>query len=341
MCKRNINPLVSIIIPVYKAEKYISTCIESVIAQTFGDWELILVDDGSPDRSGEICDEYAKKDERIIVIHKKNEGVSKARNVGLDIARAKYLSFIDSDDYVLSTYLSDMVQYETDLVVTGTIQKFDIKGKADIRRPIIDRDIFYSKNEGNIGLGLSELEMNYCWFGPVGKLYLREIIVNNNLRFIESIDYGEDHLFNMDFFEHVQSIAFLNRHNYVYMHRSGVTSLTNRYVPSEIMFEYIIRLYFQRERCLNDFQETLTRYSDFIRKEFIRYFWQTIWRLNQEKNKTFREKCNTVRHLFDTLPYSLLYNMSYKLPKAYSITRILYKIFPVKFATWILTILVK
>ncbi|WP_434798704.1 glycosyltransferase family 2 protein [Terrisporobacter vanillatitrophus] len=94
------NPKISIIVPVYKVETYLNKCIDSILEQTFKDFELILVDDGSPDRCGNICDEYAKRDDRIVVIHKDNGGISSARNVGLDIARGDYIGFVDSDDWI-------------------------------------------------------------------------------------------------------------------------------------------------------------------------------------------------------------------------------------------------
>lgn len=93
-------PELSIIVPVYKVEKYLPRCIDSILAQTFGDFELILIDDGSPDGCGRICDEYAQKDKRIVVIHQKNMGVSAARNAGLDIAHGRYIGFVDSDDWI-------------------------------------------------------------------------------------------------------------------------------------------------------------------------------------------------------------------------------------------------
>lgn len=93
-------PELSIIVPVYKVEKYLPRCIDSILVQTFGDFELILIDDGSPDGCGRICDEYARKDKRIVVIHQKNMGVSAARNAGLDIARGRYIGFVDSDDWI-------------------------------------------------------------------------------------------------------------------------------------------------------------------------------------------------------------------------------------------------
>jgi len=110
---RDRNPRVSIIIPVYNVEKYIKKCLDSVISQTLKDIEIILIDDGSTDSSGEICDEYAGKDDRIIVIHDTNHGVFHARNKGLDIARGEYIGFVDSDDYAES----DMFEYLYNLAI--------------------------------------------------------------------------------------------------------------------------------------------------------------------------------------------------------------------------------
>ena len=107
-------PKISIIVPVYKAEKYLNRCVDSILAQTFTDWELLLIDDGSPDRSGEICDEYAKKDSRIRVIHKENGGVSSARQRGQDEACGEYTIHVDPDDWVEPTMLEELYQKAKD-----------------------------------------------------------------------------------------------------------------------------------------------------------------------------------------------------------------------------------
>ena len=112
-------PEFSVIVPVYKVEQYLGRCIASVLAQTFADLELILIDDGSPDESGAICDRFAAEDDRIIVIHQKNRGVSAARNAGLDIARGKYIVFVDSDDAVEENYLECMRGYAAAMVTAG------------------------------------------------------------------------------------------------------------------------------------------------------------------------------------------------------------------------------
>ena len=102
------DDLISVVIPVYNVEKYLEKCLDSVVGQTYGNLEIILVDDGSTDNSGAICDRYAQKDSRVVVIHQKNGGLSKARNVGIDKATGKYISFIDSDDYVGSCYIETL-----------------------------------------------------------------------------------------------------------------------------------------------------------------------------------------------------------------------------------------
>ena len=117
----NTNPKISVIIPVYNAEKYLRRCVDSILAQIFTDFELLLIDDGSKDKSGVICDEYAKKDNRVKVFHKENGGVSSARNLGLDNARGEWIGFIDSDDMVKPEYLDGLIRYQSrsSLVVGG------------------------------------------------------------------------------------------------------------------------------------------------------------------------------------------------------------------------------
>lgn len=108
--------MVSIIVPIYNVEQYISKCIESILAQTYRDFELILVDDGSPDMCGTICDEYAKQDSRVHVIHQENKGVSAARNAGISLAKGEYISFIDGDDYVEKDFFERIITQFTDEV---------------------------------------------------------------------------------------------------------------------------------------------------------------------------------------------------------------------------------
>ena len=116
------NPLITIVVPIYKVEKYLGRCIDSLVAQTYPNIEIILADDGSPDRCGAICDEYAQKDSRIKVIHQENKGVAAARNAALDIAQGEYIMFVDSDDYVDSNRMPTWSSLGTEDSSTVSLQ---------------------------------------------------------------------------------------------------------------------------------------------------------------------------------------------------------------------------
>ena len=151
-------PKLSIIVPVYKVEQYLHKCIDSILSQTFTDFELILIDDGSPDRCGEICDEYAAKDERIIVIHQKSQGVSAARNAGLDIARGEYIGFVDSDDWIESRMYEIMLatakNKQVDVVICGChlwleSEEYlcnDLMDEGEYDRKVLLRNMYESHN---------------------------------------------------------------------------------------------------------------------------------------------------------------------------------------------------
>ena len=152
------KPLVSIIIPVYKVEQYLRTCIESVLEQTYTNWELILVDDGSPDKCGEICDEYAKIDHRIKVIHKDNGGLSSARNAALDMPpKGEFVTFLDSDDFWHKDYLSIMVglqqSFNADIVQCGFIRGKDTVFPAitnDVTSAVYDNHKIFLSEKANV-----------------------------------------------------------------------------------------------------------------------------------------------------------------------------------------------
>lgn len=174
------NELISVIIPVYKVEKYLDECIQSVINQTYKNLEIILVDDGSPDNCGKICDEYAKKDNRIKVIHKENGGLSSARNAGLDIARGEYISFIDSDDYVSKDFIKNMsIQMaNADLIICGMKNVYKEDEKCDEKENVVIKNETLTFIEANQKLikPKNEIYVTAC-----NKLYRRELF--DNLRF--------------------------------------------------------------------------------------------------------------------------------------------------------------
>lgn len=199
------SPAISIIIPVYNADKYLRRCIESVLSQSLTDFELILVNDGSIDTSPQICDEYASKDTRVQVIHKANGGVSSARNDGLDIAKGEYITFIDSDDWVENGYLFELYkQNEFDYVI-GTFMN-EPNGKVQTMR-----------EEQFIGDTLKDyVTIPYLSNGyPWGKLFNAKIIHNNHIRF-KQIKVYEDLLFCLEYARNCSSIICISKANYHY-----------------------------------------------------------------------------------------------------------------------------
>lgn len=216
-------PIISIIVPIYNAGKTLSKCIDSILHQTFTNWELILVDDGSPDNCAVICDKYAEKDERIIVIHKPNGGVSSARNAGLDIAQGQWIVFMDSDDWCEQKYLSDFFctsveLSDSDIVLQG--RKDEIDGM--IYSNIVLENGLYS----NIAEGL--LKNNLLTFGaPYCKLYPNKLIKKYHIRFPEEYSYGEDTTFFFTVLTYVNCLITINKCNYHYM-ESGSGSLSKK-----------------------------------------------------------------------------------------------------------------
>lgn len=131
-------PKISVIVPVYKAEKFLATCIESILNQTYGNLEIILVDDGSPDSCGKICEKYALSDSRVKVVHQKNAGVAAARNVGLDLAEGDYVTFVDSDDYIQPQMYEKMIRCaehnHCDLVIPYLLQILHLDSKQHMQK---------------------------------------------------------------------------------------------------------------------------------------------------------------------------------------------------------------
>ncbi len=192
--------LISVIIPVYNVEKYLPRCLDSVVAQTYTNLEIILVDDGSTDTSGKICDEYAKRDARIKVIHKQNGGVSSARNAALKICTGQYVGFVDSDDYIER----DMFEYLLNLIISS---------KADLARcEIIGKNNLFIKAQAIKSSDALEkcLPNIYLW----NMLFPRDIIAN--LSFDEDIFFGEDMKFCVEVFAHTNLLTCGEKAKYHY-----------------------------------------------------------------------------------------------------------------------------
>ena len=215
------NPEISIIVPVYNSEKYLEECIKSILNQTFADFELILIDDGSDDSSGLICDKYAEKDKRIIVVHQENKGICGARNAGLDIARGKYIGFSDSDDYMHSQmyeYLytaitgsnSDIACCYCKLVYDDSY-KDEKKIRFDYKE--VDKKFMYKNLYSNSG-------NDYQYMAIWNKLIDRNLF--NNIRF--SDEGNEDLFVNNILLNKAQKIVFIESELYFWRQHMGSVS---------------------------------------------------------------------------------------------------------------------
>lgn len=206
--------LVSIVVPIYNTEKYLEKCIESIINQTFRDIEIILIDDGSTDRCSLICDEYAKIDSRVRVVHTQNRGVSSARNIGIVMSTGKYICFIDSDDTVENEYIEALIdsnKEEYDLVLCNIrdIYNNNISNKRVIADTLTKcfKDDYY--------------KLVNLLRGPVVKLYKSNIIKDNQLKFREDIILAEDQIFNFDYYQYIDSYKYVDKSLYNYYHRNN------------------------------------------------------------------------------------------------------------------------
>lgn len=193
------NPLISIIVPVYNAENTIGRCVDSILNQTFRDWELLLVDDGSIDHSDMICDQYAAKDRRIKIFHKENGGVSSARNIGLKYAKGEWITFVDADDYLNVESLCDMIKCSenADLVMSS----IKICGYQE---RVVKLDNSFANNEYEIGILLTLLNGYMGLTVPFAKLLKLSIINKYKIRFDNRFSSGEDTLFVYQYLYHIK-----------------------------------------------------------------------------------------------------------------------------------------
>lgn len=230
----------SIVVPIYNVEKYLPQCIESVLNQPFSDFELILVDDGSRDSSGIICDEYARKDNRIRVIHKENGGVSDARNVGISVAKGKFIWFLDADDFMDQSALNSAVDIainndDIDMITCAHINKYSDGSVELVLLPFESSITNISREEFLFRL----YKINGAYWAPWKNIYRKSVIKENNLYFLKDQIISEDCDFFMRFVLQGKRFAILNKPLIHYrIDREG--SITNTMSKGTIMGQLAI-----------------------------------------------------------------------------------------------------
>lgn len=304
-------PKVSVIVPVYKAEKYLHRCVDSILAQTFKDFELLLIDDGSPDRSGEICDEYAQKDNRIRVFHKENGGVSSARQKGMDEAVGEYTIHADPDDWVEPTMLEELYRKakedDADMVIcdfyrnTVNVQEYVRQQPSALDHKTVLRELFQQLHGS-------------CW----NKLVSRVCYKKYGLEFVEWMSFCEDLFLNARLLLNPIKVAYLPKAFYHYDQTENNNSIVRRY--SMKAYEY--------DKRLSDLFNTTFKGTDVeravelncIRLRLTRAFWGNIFTSKEFKSNFYRYRndvrlCIPSRYLWVCYYLSCLglYGVIYKL----------------------------
>jgi glycosyltransferase involved in cell wall biosynthesis len=296
---KSMSPYLSIIVPIYKVENYIHQCINSILSQTFKDFELILVDDGSPDQCPYICDDYAQKDNRIKVIHKKNGGLVSARKAGLEIASGKYVGYVDSDDWIEKDMFEVLCNaariHNTDIVICDILQSYtnkEIKLNQMIKPGIYDKNklrnyvypyMLYSGEFFKFGL------FPAVW----NKIFNRELLEKNQFNVINEIRMGEDAACTYPCLLDATSIYILEK-KYLYHYRQNSLSMTKKY--DDKFLEGMLTLYsllkeINNEKNIFDLSEQLRYYLVFL----------TIGAVDNEFNKSnkknYRDKLKYVKDM--------------------------------------------
>lgn len=263
-------PKFSIILPIYNTEKYLDRCMDSVLNQTYQDFEIIMIDDGSMDSSPQICDEYANKDSRVKVIHKSNAGLGYARNTGLEISAGDYVLFLDSDDYIsketLKTVLSRIDETGAEICMFDYFIKRDsgkeLRKHSPLGRTVLEPPVIMDQ----VLLGMLASEPTYPSDTYISMsvwkfIYLRELLVNNNLRFSSEREcVSEDIVFHLHVMPHVRKMCTIDQCLYYYCENGTYLSLTKKYDENK----------FLKVKKLYDIQLDLLEQIGFLEKGRIR-----------------------------------------------------------------------
>lgn len=289
---QSITPLLSIITPVYNVERYLERCVASIIEQSFRDWELILVDDGSTDNSGTICDAFALKDARIRVYHQSNAGASAARNVGLSNARGEYITFVDSDDSIAEDTYKVNIQYlqsdpTIDLLVfpivrDGFVHEVDVSNGRNIKgvKPIFD--VWYRHYP---------MQSSFC-----NKIIKNSII--SDCRFIEGKVTGEDLAFASQLWDNIQHI-YVSSDGAYYYNTQNANSVTLRFDKQRMQEKLdemsLLSRYIRNHRDLHEYAVPF-----FVGKtlELFRVFDQYNYQMDNDDASVLRSNCPSIKYLF-------------------------------------------
>ncbi len=311
--------MTSVIIPIYNVEKYLRDCLNSVINQTYKDLEIILVDDGSPDKCGEICDEYANKDERIRVIHKKNGGLSDARNAGFSISHGDYIYFLDSDDYIIENAIEKMVscieKEKADIVFFDSDTLYEDFPDPNYREYFV-RSNCYRTEKGSHVLRkqIGKQEYYSC---VQFHFFRRSLLEKNKLKFVKDMMH-EDELFTVLAYIRAERVAQLNE--IVYVKRLRANSIMSERISVKSiagMYRCIIGYAHEENKYLPDSIESKVlkiRIRDMSQALIHKFV--SVEKKNRMIAKKYVEKTSRILHQYGFFKCKKLY-LQYSFPKMY------------------------
>lgn len=308
------NKKISIIVPMYNAEKNIERCVNSILNQTYCNLEIILINDGSTDKTEEICNNLIKKDNRIKYFYKKNSGVSETRNLGLDKAKGDFISFVDSDDYIEKDMYEIMLNKidDSEIVICDYFEVND--NKKCNNNTAMKEKIFYKLDE--LISSIDNQEINRYINTPWNKLIKSKIIKNENIKFSSKISLGEDLLFNLQCMKSAQKIKIINKKLYNFSINTEGLGLKKRdikeYMSNSINFINEL-IYFSTNTnnleniLLNEICNIINR---LINEYEVKYIFTLLESLQYEKAGKFNYKVSTKKNY---LIHLLLKHKKYKI----------------------------
>lgn len=286
------NPKISVIIPVYNSELYISECIESLINQSLKECEFIFVNDGSKDKSPQIIEKYAQQDSRIILINQENKGISIARNTGLDVAKGEYIGFMDNDDFVkhdmFETLYTNAKKDDLDIVISKTILGRD--GKHIIKEAIFPVDKIYNQDfiQSKVMINLLKVE---DLFAVWNKIYKKSLIDENKICFPKNRIIEEDNMFNLQAFNLASKVRFIDYSGYYF--RENTVSESRSFIENDYFEKALDKFYFD---YIKEYNLQIT-YDEIEKLKAIRFV-QRVFYLTfvciTYKRYSFKEKINYI-----------------------------------------------
>ena len=295
---------ISVILPVYKVEAYIHQCMDTVLNQTYSNLEIILVDDGSPDNCGKICDEYAAKDARVIVIHKKNGGAPAARNDALKIATGDWIAYVDPDDWIETNAFEEAIKVakrdNSDIVIFNT---YINDGKNQKEMQAFPDDFVTDDKKIIHGMQLSSLSKDYTPFlqnwsqgFPWDKIYRASFMKEHSILWPTNVKANDDVIYTIHAFQFAEKISYLNKTFYHY--RVNPESIGHKYMPDRVKVDHDIYMEMVRIRDMYHLGED---YNMALYARIIRNVWLCCGRcfFHPSNTKSFTEKLKDISKLLD------------------------------------------